>query len=263
MVTAANRLETLKLSYRCYLDQTYPNRELIILNEGPEEYQKQISDLVAGRDDVRKHFLKAKLGEYTLGGLRNVAVALATGDIWMQWDDDDFNAPERIATQYSFFARRPHLLACFLGDQLHYYYDKKEVYWERWMEFQSGGIKKYGLIPGTIMACKKEFPFKYPSSGVFARAAEDSVLTTRLCDTKPSQVEVMSDFGYMQIYSFHGKNVWDVEHHLQISKNRSAFTSFLVKYREQICRTLKYMNFEGEIKVMGRDGVAFVYRSDQ
>ena len=263
MVTAGGRFDYLKRSYQCYLDQTYPNRELVIINEGPDEYQWAISKLVEGRTDVRKVFLHAEKREYTLGGLRNVAVACCHGDLWMQWDDDDFNAPERIAVQYSHIARCPQCRVCFLGDQLHFYFDTNELYWENWWWYQSGGLKKYGLIPGTIMAYKKDFPYKYPSSGQFARAAEDSVLTNRYCDERPGQVEIMSEFGYMQIYSFHGKNVWDVQHHQGISKNRGVYVDYLIKHRERVSRTLRYMNFPGEIKVMGRDGLAFSYRCDE
>jgi glycosyltransferase involved in cell wall biosynthesis len=260
MVTAEGRFETLKRSYQCYLDQTYPNRELLILTDGSDEYKWNISKLVEGRDDVRKIYLKAKKGEYTLGGLRNIAVGCCTGDLWMQWDDDDFNAPERIAVQYSFLARRPNAMLCFLGDQLHYYFDKKILYWNNWWWYQSGGMKKYGLIPGTIMAYKKNFPYKYPSSGQFARAAEDSVLTNWMCDNMPSSVEILTEFGYLYMYSFHGKNVWDVEHHINISMNRSLYIDYMIKHRERICRTLKYLNLADEVQVMGRDGLAFTYR---
>lgn len=262
MVTAAGRLEPLKRSYQCYLDQTYPNRELVIVNEGPEEYQWEISKLVEGRPDVRKVFLNAKQREYTLGGLRNVAIACSHGELWTQWDDDDFNCPERIAVQYSYMARHPNCRVSFLGDQLHFYFDTNEMYWENWWWYQSGGLKKFGLIPGTIMAYQG-LPYKYPSFGQFARAAEDSVLTNRVCDERSSEVEILSEFGYMQVYSFHGKNVWDVQHHQGISQYRSVYVDYLIKHRDRICRTLNYMKFPGEIKVMGRDGLAFTYKVDQ
>jgi glycosyltransferase involved in cell wall biosynthesis len=262
LVTADGRLETFRRSYQCYLDQTYPNRELVIVNEGPASYQNEISQIVDGRPDVKKHFFLVKKGDYTLGGLRNISVALCTGDLWMQWDDDDFNAPERIATQYSFLAKNKQASVCFLGDQLHYYYSNNHLYWDNWKWYDGGNQDKYSLIPGTIMAYKKGFQYKYPSSGSFARAAEDSVLTNQYSDEKPNEIVILSEFGYLHIYSFHGTNVWDEEHHLQISKRRSVCVDYMIKNRDRICRTLKYMKFPGEVQVMGREGLAFVWERD-
>jgi glycosyltransferase involved in cell wall biosynthesis len=96
MVTANGRFETFIRAARCYADQTYPNRELVVVNEGTKEYQRQIAEHLAGRDDVRLIFLD---GKYTLGGLRNIAIRLCQGPLFCQWDDDDFNSPERLALQ--------------------------------------------------------------------------------------------------------------------------------------------------------------------
>src|SRR4051812_40955970 len=104
LVAAAGRFDCFRRSVKCYLDQTYPNRELVIVNEGPREYQDQIADHLSGRADVRFVFLN---GEYTLGALRNISVALSRGDLFVQWDDDDFNAPARLAVQYAYLKKHP------------------------------------------------------------------------------------------------------------------------------------------------------------
>ena len=41
MVTSKNRFDFFVKSFKCYEDQTYPNKELVIVNEGPKEYQKK------------------------------------------------------------------------------------------------------------------------------------------------------------------------------------------------------------------------------
>jgi hypothetical protein len=68
--------------------------------------------------------------------------------------------------------------------------------------------------------------------------------------------------GYMQVYSFHGKNVWDIQHHLYISQYRSMPVEYMIKNRERLCASLRYLDFAEEIRVMGREGLAFVYRKD-
>lgn len=253
MVTANGRLECLKRSYQCYLDQTYPNRELVVVNEGSKQYQEEIADVVKGRDDVRLIFLD---GKYTLGGLRNISTSLCHGDIWVQWDDDDFNAHERLMTQYAYLQSTGKRV-CFLADQLHYYFHTKTLFWENW-KAHSGGHTRFALIPGTCM-CWKDFKVKYPSAGCHAAAGEDSVMSNRICEDG-SRVALLSEKGYMQVYSYHGKNVWDLEHHQNISKKRSMPVQFLLHHREKIRHTLDELNLDSEINVMGRDGLAFIYQ---
>ena len=258
LVTAGGRFEYFKRSVACYKDQTYPNRELVIVNEGPKKYQDRIAEHVADMDDVKLIFLD---GFYTLGALRNISMSACNGDIWVQWDDDDFNIPERISTQYSFLSRNSKTKVCYLADQLHYYWPTQELYWENWLEYASGGKKKWGLIPGTCMAYRGTRA-RYPSAGDFASAGEDSIFSNWLVDKTYDEVQLLSGRGYMQVYSYHGKNVWDINHHSQISKHRSHSIGFMRQNQGKIWKTLDHLKFAEEIKVMGREGLAFVYRGD-
>lgn len=256
MVTANGRFEHLKRSVQCYLDQIYPNKELVIVNEGSLEYQNQITQHIQtlNRTDIRTEFL---CNQYTLGGLRNISIALANGDIFVQWDDDDFNTPNRLTTQYSFLYRHPKVQVCYFSDQLHYYFQTKEIYWEDWGKYLSGGNIKYKLIPGTIMAYKKDLQARYPSSGAKCRTGEDTVFSNQLLRLGVN-VDVLSGCGNLQVYSFHGKNVFDIEHHQVLSRVRSYYRTEILERRTLIYKTLNYFKF-GEVKVMGRDGLAFIY----
>lgn len=257
LVTAGGRFEYFKQSVRCYLDQTYPNTELLILNEGPKEYQQQISEHVEklNRPDIRPVFLN---GDYTLGALRNISIGLAEGDLFCQWDDDDFNMPNRLAVQFSYLRHRPHLRAVYLSDQLHYYFPTRELYWEDWKMYLSSGLLRYSLIPGTILAWKKGLEGRYPSSGTQCKTGEDTVFSNYLL-SKHVNIEVLSGFGNLQIYSFHGKNVFDLEHHTVLSRLRSHGRQKMIQERERICKTIDYLKLEGKINVMGREGLAFTY----
>ena len=256
LVTAGGRFEYFRQSVACFKAQTYPNRELVIVNEGPKEYQEQIAEHVSDMSNVKLVFLD---GFYTVGALRNISMAVCNGDIWVQWDDDDFNMPERLAVQHSFFSRDPDSKVCYLADQLHYYFPTREVYWEDWLAHGSGGAKKWGLIPGTCMS-HRGLPIRYPSSGEHASAGEDSVFSNWLVDNMYNEVQLLQGRGYMQVYSFHGKNVWDIKHHTNISKFRSHGIIHMLKNRERIEKTLDYLGFSDEVRVMGREGLAFTYR---
>lgn len=256
LVTAAGRLERLRLSYRCYLNQTWPNRELVIVNDGPFEYQREISELVRGRDDVRCVFLQGQ--QYTLGALRNISIDLCYGDVFVQWDDDDFCAPDRLAIQFAYLLKMG-AKVCFLTDQLHYYFATRQLYWTNWWLHHSGEHKRYGHIPGTIMAWRKDFGYRYPAAGDHCRAGEDSVMTHDMCLEMPDKIALLQELGYMHMYSFHGKNVWDVEHHMKISKVRGMDCKYLLEHRSRIARTLNFLGFD-EVSVVGSDGLAFIHR---
>lgn len=255
LVTGDGRIDYVKQSFKCYCDQTYPNKELVVVTDGSYEYKKQIQEMTKDRNDVCLIFLN---GRYTLGALRNISIYLCTGDVFVQWDDDDFNMPDRIMIQYNWM-HKSGKMCCYLSDQLHYYFPTKELYWENWWEFHSGFSIKYGLIPGTLMAYKKDFSTRYPSSGVHARAGEDSVLSNAL--SEQGNITLLKKFGNLQVYSYHGNNVWDIQHHSNISKHRSHDIQFMNENKEKIIRTLKYMNFSDTVRVMGRNGLAFIYEA--
>lgn len=256
LVTAAGRFDYFCRSVKCYNDQTYPNRELVVVNEGPKEYQEQIKNHLKDRKDVRFVFLD---GKYSLGSLRNISVGLCNGDVFVQWDDDDFNMPSRLSVQLSYLIKNKKAKSCFLTDQFHYYFDDNRLYWNDWSLFHSGGRKEYSLIPGTIMAWRKGFSARYPCAGWQCQSGEDSVLAYGLLEDEDS-VLLLNGFGNLHVYSYHGKNVWDKEHHEKICRERSITISSIFENKDKIYETLDYLNLSNSIKVMGRDGFAFEYK---
>lgn len=259
MVTAKGRLDHVKRSLKCYLDQSYPNKELVIVNEGPPEYQSDIDSLVQGRSDVRTVWLS---GEYTLGALRNIAVALSEGELICQWDDDDFCTPQRLSSQYSFMQSHPQCKVCYLSDQLHYYFNDRCLYWDNWKAYASNGIKRCALIPGTLMAYKhlwNDWQVRYPSGGKYAKAGEDTYLADSFLARSEEAVMLLSGKGYMHVYSHHGTNqVFDLKHHRAISDMRSQKREVVIEHKSQIISSLNYYNF-GKVKVMCRDGLVFTH----
>lgn len=245
------RLNEFDRSFRCYQNQTYPNRELIVVNEGTSDYQQCLADRVQGRDDVRCIFLH---GSHTLGALRNISVGAALGDFWIQWDDDDCYMPQRIATQYRGFVENPNALIVCLSDQLHYYHATQQLFWDDW----TGLFGERAAIPNTIMARKHGFLYRYPTTGDVSARGEDTCLIGHIYRREPARVVLVKNQGCLYVYCYHGKNVWDVNHHLFVSQ-RAMSRQRVVEQREKVIVTLEHMQFAKTVNVMGKDGLAFIW----
>jgi glycosyltransferase involved in cell wall biosynthesis len=72
--------------------QDYPNRELIVVDDGDEP----VGDIVSVDQKVRYVRLDRRL---VLGEKRNLACELARGSVIVHWDDDDWYAAHRISYQ--------------------------------------------------------------------------------------------------------------------------------------------------------------------
>ena len=118
-----------------------------------------------------------------MGSLRNISIALCDGDLFVQWDDDDFNSPERLSIQFNVLLKNNKAKICYFGDQLHYYFEKNMLFWENWDMYCSWGNMQYCLIPGTIMAWKHKFDHRYPSAGSFCKCSD------RRCARQSSDVD--------------------------------------------------------------------------
>jgi O-antigen biosynthesis protein len=93
-----NRRRFVPLAIHCFLCQDYPNRELIIVDDGDDP----IADLVPPDPRIRYVPLDKRL---SLGAKRNLIGELARGDIIVHWDDDDWSAPHRVSYQVATLLR--------------------------------------------------------------------------------------------------------------------------------------------------------------
>jgi hypothetical protein len=72
-----------------FLRQTYPNKELIVLNDCPDQ------ELVCDAPGVRVVNVAERFP--TLGDKQNAAIRMANGDLIAVWDDDDLSLPWRLS----------------------------------------------------------------------------------------------------------------------------------------------------------------------
>lgn len=87
-----NRRPLVSLALRWFAQQSYPNRELLVVDDGNDP----VADLAESVPNVRYLRLRSRT---SIGAKRNLACEQAQGEILAQWDDDDWYSPERLATQ--------------------------------------------------------------------------------------------------------------------------------------------------------------------
>lgn len=87
-----NRRSFIPLALQCFRDQTYPRKELVVVDDGTDP----VADLLEGVQDVRYRRLARRL---TIGAKRNLACREAQGEFIAHWDDDDWYAPGRLELQ--------------------------------------------------------------------------------------------------------------------------------------------------------------------
>ena len=75
-----------------FLRQQYPNRELIVVDDGAQ----RVDHLIPNLPSIRYRRLETPL---CLGEKRNIGCELAAGEIIAHWDDDDWIGPWRLTTQ--------------------------------------------------------------------------------------------------------------------------------------------------------------------
>ena len=96
MVTQGSRFALAREAGREFLRQTWPHRELIVVDDSEDSRLERWVDDQVGADIV---FVRLPPGRHLLGELRNIARDCASGEWIAQWDDDDHSHPDRLATQ--------------------------------------------------------------------------------------------------------------------------------------------------------------------
>jgi hypothetical protein len=92
IMPTADRAAFVPHAIRHFLAQDYPDRELVIVDDG----QDPIGQLLP--DDPRLRYLRLDRRR-RVGTKRNLACQQATGQIIVHWDDDDWSAPDRLTYQ--------------------------------------------------------------------------------------------------------------------------------------------------------------------
>lgn len=99
LMPTADRRPFVPMAITCFLNQTHPDRELIVLDDGSQD----ISDLIPTSPNI---FLFTRPNQNrTLGEKLNTCAQLAKGVTCCNWDDDDWSSPDRLAHQLEFMLK--------------------------------------------------------------------------------------------------------------------------------------------------------------
>lgn len=225
------RFRLLDKSVACYVAQHYPDRELVICCDGPREYQYRLARYLENlsREDIRLH---CPSGDMSLGAIRNYSVSVARGSYICQWDDDDLNHPRRLSVQFDHLRSTGHPVS-FMRDQLHYFYDTRELYWVNWHP---------DFIPGTLL-CRTDILASNPYPGI--SRDEDGQLRDAL--RRRMDIAGLANHGYLNVYTFHGSNTWNHAHHLLIHESHDA--GYMAGHEDIVRANLKYFDLPDPVLV--------------
>lgn len=92
IMPTAGRRAFVPLAIDHFLAQDYPERELIVVDDGTD----QVADLIPDLPSVRYLRLEQRM---TLGAKRNLACEAARGELIAHWDDDDWMSPQWLTSQ--------------------------------------------------------------------------------------------------------------------------------------------------------------------
>lgn len=167
----------------CFIAQSYPNRELVVIDGSESDQLKQGVEAIRIRK-IKLH--REPPAGRSIGELRNLAVERAAGTYVCVWDDDDLYDPDRLSIQMSAITTL-NADACFLA--------RLQLWWP------ARRILAYSFRrtwEGTMVCAKDKMP-RYPP----LHRGEDPPVAYRLWR---SHRVVMLDEPRLYTYVFHGTN---------------------------------------------------------
>ncbi len=236
MITRAKkaRLTRLKISIDCYLHQTYPNKELIIVlnNMNDLEYKHALATISGYQEKgIRVFRVKAPISK--LGDLRHFSIAKARGEIFCQWDDDDISHPTRLEIQFAVLEKMK-LDAVFLREHMYLNATKNTLYLGSWNSFfmpfhpGTGMVRRSAEI--NYMTAEEFYPKKGLILGEDSLACFDMVL-------RQKRIGSIANFFHLFTYVYHKGNKTHGKHHeklmerLKVSRKLNREQKIYIKYK--------------------------------
>ncbi|MCL2650904.1 MAG: glycosyltransferase family 2 protein [Candidatus Azobacteroides sp.] len=188
----------LKRVIRCFENQSYTNKQLIIVYE--ESDQLTCEFIMRYNFGLETKIIKVTSNpKLTLGELRNMSVFEAEGEYVCQWDDDDWFDPDRLSEQMKYLQQQGKL-ACILS---------------RWIVFNIFTKKAYlsnkRLWEGSVL-CKRDVMLQIPYPSLSKGEDSDVINWLYVHD----ELSVIDDQPHLYIYIYNGNNTWEFDHFKQI-----------------------------------------------
>ena len=190
----SGRLEFVRQSIQYFKRQDYPERELLILDDGGGDLSHKLPD------DPRIRYFRLGPG-MSIGTKRNHGCRQARGSVIAGWDDDDWYAPERLSVQLEpLLAGAAQMSALpvriyFDLAKWHFWTSSPELHRRLWFEDVAAGTLVFQRRIWQRLA-------KYPDRSL----AEDAVFLKEALRRGAKLVRI--DRQPLFIYLRHGKNSW-------------------------------------------------------
>jgi len=171
------------------MSQTYPNLELIIIDDGGST---QLRDWVQGLNHPQIKFYYLPNESKKLGVLRNLSRQYATGTYIAQWDDDDLSHPNRLLFQMALILTL-NLDGCTL---------QREQFWFPFKQRLGYSVRR--LWEGSMVGRQNKLPFYHE----IARGEETDAVNALALNGKIA----LLDFPELYTYCYHQNNTFDAIH---------------------------------------------------
>jgi len=246
MVTLPARWPRAIRAMEAWSRQTHADRELVVVIDSASTEARDAARAAADR--IGGHIRIVTSSEpRTLGALRNLAVAQASGEALCIWDDDDLHHPQRIARQLAALIEGG-ADATVLQDAMLHREAQDTLHWTNWAATPAGGL------PGTLMCRAASMP-AYPETGPTAQRGEDLDLLQRLRAAGRHILQQAME-PWLYVYVTHGANSSPVEHHAMLARDLSISKGLLLRREAALRKGLRPFAFEG-VDVEGSNGRAF------
>jgi glycosyltransferase involved in cell wall biosynthesis len=203
LMVTANRPQLCRRAVRCYNNQSYTNKELVVVDDG----EVDLSGVLASVPDQELTYVRLNRNpSNVLGRLRNISLDYASGSYVAQWDDDDWYHPDRLKRQAEVLTQGYE--ACTLAATL-MHVDEPNYFEHPYAGFLTEGV------PGTIMHLN-DHSVTYPE----VERGED----TEYLDAWRSRkyAELPPSTMHLFIRCYHGSNTWEMGHFLRRVRNSPA-----------------------------------------
>lgn len=172
-----NRAAFIPGAVRSYQSQTYPAKELIVLDNGEDS----TASLLPSDPSIR--YIKID-GQRTIGDMRNLCARYARGEFVCHFDSDDWSAPERITDQVT----RLGVHGVVTGYHAMLFYDVRDGRCYHWSMPHS----PIRYVLGTSLCYRKEWwrhhPFPALQIGEDIRFFQNAIrVAHRLVPTAPAE----------------------------------------------------------------------------
>jgi glycosyltransferase involved in cell wall biosynthesis len=207
----------LERAVKMFLEQDYPAKELIVLDDSPPELRPLLR-----HSSVRHVQLSERM---TVGEKHDMGLSLAQGDFIAHWDDDDWYSPRRLTRQVESFEDGIGIV----GIKLDYILSTRRGLFMK-ISYQASSSTKGWMGNGTIAA---RFDF-HDGTAVFRReACEGTRYGTHSVGQKVEFLNALLEKGVRWksiqnggdfVYVRHGKNTWQfLEHAVLYPVDRPDF----------------------------------------